>query len=58
MRLRHAKSFTMNFQLLKSFDNKLIWCDVSTGHIRTYITAKISKKIGFLDFTRIRSSIA
>ena len=33
-RLRHSKLSTMNFQLLKSFDNNLIWCDVSTGHIR------------------------
>ena len=40
MRLRHSKSSTMNFQLLKLFDNNLIWCDVSTGHIWPYITAK------------------
>ena len=39
-RLRHLTSSTMNFQLLKSFNNNLIWCDVSTGHIRPYITAK------------------
>ena len=31
-RLRHSTLSTMNFQLLKSFDNHLIWCDVSTGH--------------------------
>ena len=37
-RLRHSKSSTMNFKLLKSFDNNLIWCDVSTGHIRLYVT--------------------
>ena len=36
-RLRHSKSSTMNFILLKSFDNNLILCDVSTGHIRPYI---------------------
>ena len=35
----------MNFQLLKSFDNNLIWCDVSTGHIRPYITAKSRKQV-------------
>ena len=29
-RLRHSTSSTMNFQLRKSFDNHLIWCDVST----------------------------
>ena len=42
--LRHSKS-TMNFKLLKSFDNNLIWCDVSTGHIRPYITAKFRKQV-------------
>ena len=30
--LRNSTSSTMNFQLLKSFDNHSIWCDVSTGH--------------------------
>ena len=25
-RLRHSTSSTLNFQLLKSFDNNLIWC--------------------------------
>ena len=44
-RLRHSKSSTMNFQLLNSFDNNLIWCDVSTGHIRPYITAKFRKQV-------------
>ena len=44
-RLRHSKSSTMNFKLLKSFDNNLIWCDVSTGHIRPYVTAKFRKKV-------------
>ena len=38
-RLRHSTSSTMNFKLLKSFDNQLIWCDVSTGHNWPYITA-------------------
>ena len=44
-RLRHSTSSTMNFQLLKSFDNNLIWCDVSTGHIRPYITEKFRKQV-------------
>ena len=35
----------MNFKLLKSFDNNLIWCDVSTGHIRTYVTEKFRKQV-------------
>ena len=44
-RLRHSTSSTMNFQLLKSFLNNLIWCDVSTGHIRPYITAKFRNNV-------------
>ena len=44
-RLRHSTSSTMNFKLLKSFDNQLIWCDVSTGHNRPYITAKFRRKV-------------
>ena len=44
-RLRHSTSSTMNYKLLKSFDNQLIWCDVSTGHNRPYITAKFRKKV-------------
>ena len=43
--LRHSKSSTMNFKLLKLFDNNLIWCDVSTGHIRPYVTAKFRKQV-------------
>ena len=56
-RLRHSKSSTMNFKLLKSFDNNLIWCDVSTGHIRPYVTEKF-RKTDFLELTRLKSSIA
>ena len=44
-RLRHSTSSTMNFKLLKSFDNQQIWCDVSTGHNRPYITAKFRRKV-------------
>ena len=43
--LRHSTSSTLDFQLLKSFDNNLIWCDVSTGHARSYITDKFRKKV-------------
>ena len=43
--LRHSKSSTMNFKVLESFDNNLIWCDVSTGHIRPYVTAKFQKHV-------------
>ena len=45
MRLRHSTTSTMNFRLLKSFDNQLIWCDVSTGHDRPYLTAKFRRKV-------------
>ena len=43
-RLRHSTSSTMNFKLLKSCDNQLIWCDVSTGHNRPYITVNFAEK--------------
>ena len=44
-RLRHSTTSTINFKLLKSFDNQLIWCDVSTGHNRPYLTAKFRRKV-------------
>ena len=44
-RLRYLKSSTMNFKLLKSFDNNLIWCDASAGHIRPYVTEKFRKQV-------------
>ena len=44
-RLGHSTTSTMNFKLLKSFDNQLIWCDVSTGHNRPYLTAKFRRKV-------------
>ena len=44
-RLRRSTSSILNFKLLKSFDNNLIWCDVSTGHTRSYITAKFRKNV-------------
>ena len=44
-RLRHSTTSTMNFKLLKSFDNQLIWCDVSTRHNRPYLTAKFRRKV-------------
>ena len=37
--------FCMKFKLLKSFDNQLIWCDVSTGHNRPYLTTKFRRKV-------------
>ena len=44
-RLRHSTSSTLDFQLLKAFVNILVWCDVSTGHARTYVTAKFRRKV-------------
>ena len=44
-RLRHSTSSTINFQLLKSFDNHLIWCEVSTGHNRPYLIEKFRKNV-------------
>ena len=44
-RLRHSTTSTMKFKLLKSFDNQLIWCDVSMGHNRPYLTAKFRRKV-------------
>ena len=41
----YSTTSTMNFYLLKSFDNQLIWCDVSTGHNRPYLTAKFRRKV-------------
>ena len=34
----------MNVKLLKSFDNNLIRCDVSTGHIRPYVTENFENR--------------
>ena len=44
-RLRQSMSSTLKFKLLKSLDNNLIWCDVSTGHTSPYITAKFQKNV-------------
>ena len=44
-RLHHSISSTMNFKLLKSFDNHLIWCDVSTGHNQPYLTERFRKTV-------------
>ena len=51
-RLRHSTSSTLNFQLLKLADNILIWCDLSTGHARPYITDKFRKKV-FMSLHRL-----
>ena len=53
MRLQHSKPSTLNFKLLKSFDNNLLWCDVSIGHIRPYVTAKFRKQV----FSNLHGSV-
>ena len=40
IRLRHSTLSTLDFRLLKIFDDVLVWCDVSTGHARPYATKK------------------
>ena len=35
----------MEFRLLKTFDDVLVWCDVSTGHTRPYVTKKFHRKV-------------
>ena len=38
IRLRHSTSFNMEFRLIKTFDDVLVWCDILTGHTRPYVT--------------------
>ena len=42
--LRHSTSSTLDFQLLKTFDNILVWCDVSTGRTKPYVTAEFRRQ--------------
>ena len=35
----------MEFRLLKTFDNALVWCDISTGRRRPYVTEKFRRKV-------------
>ena len=46
--LRLSTSSTLDFRLLKTSDDVSIWCDVSTGHARQYVTKKFRRKV----FTR------
>ena len=45
IRLRHSKTSNMEFRLLKTFENVLAWCDISTGRSRTYVTEKFRRKV-------------
>ena len=43
--LRHSTTSNMKFRLLKTFDNVLVWCDISTGRKRPYVTEKYRRKV-------------
>ena len=43
--LRHSTSSNMEFRLLITFDDLLVWCDISTGHIRSYLTKQFRRKV-------------
>ena len=43
--LKHSPSTTLDFQLIKTFDDNLVWCDVSTGRTRPYVTSKFHRQI-------------
>ena len=45
IRLRHSTSSNMEFRLLKTFDNVLVWYDSSTGRSRPYLTEKFRRKV-------------
>ena len=45
IRLRHSTTTNMKFRLLKTFDNVLVWCDISTGRKRPYVTEKFRRKV-------------
>ena len=43
--LTHTTSFNMEFRLIKTFDDVLVWCEISTGHTRPYVTKKFRRKV-------------
>ena len=43
--LRHSTTSNMEFRLLKTFDNVLVWCDIMTGHSRPYVTEKFRRTV-------------
>ena len=45
IRLRHSTSSTLDFRLLKTFDDVFVWRDVLTGHTRPYVTKKFRRKV-------------
>ena len=45
IRLGHSTTSNMKFRLVKTFDNVLVWCDISTGRKRPYLTEKYRRKV-------------
>ena len=45
IRLRHSTSSNMEFRLLKTFDNVLVWCDISPGRSRPNVPEKFRRKV-------------
>ena len=45
IRLRHSTTSNMKFRLLKTFDNVLVWCNISRGRSRPYVTEKFRIKV-------------
>ena len=45
IRLRHSTTSNMEFCLLKTFDNVLFWCNISTRCRRRYVTEKFRRKV-------------
>ena len=43
-RLIHSTTSNMKFRLLKTFVNVLVWCDISTGRRRPYVTEKFRRQ--------------
>ena len=45
IRLGHSTMSNMKFRLLKTFDNVLVWCNISTERKRPYVTEKCRGKV-------------
>ena len=41
----HSPSTLLDFKLIKTFDNIRVWCEVSTGHTRPYVTPKFCRQV-------------
>ena len=45
IRLKHSTTSYMKFRLLKTLDDVLVWCDISTGRKRPYVAEKFRRKV-------------